>query len=103
MHSGVFSQQVELSFPDDVDWVRDGEEVSKVFISYPELFDVVHVDSDNLAYGGVVECRYSSSEFNGECPRLSTVQGRVGWDGKKISRFDHGSALERKKFPSAAA
>ena len=55
VHVGVFAEQVELSFPNDVSWIRYGEVVSKMFISYSELFNMVHVDSKDSTNGGVVK------------------------------------------------
>jgi hypothetical protein len=43
----------------------------------------VHVDSNDLANGGVVEGRYSSAEFHIECPRFSAVECCIHGDGKE--------------------
>jgi hypothetical protein len=44
---------------------------------------MVHVDSNDLANGGVVEGRYSSAEFHVECPRFSAIECCVHGDGKE--------------------
>ena len=77
VHASVFAKQVELSFPDYIDRVWYGKVVSKMFISYSELFDMVHVDSNDSANGGVVEGGYPPSEFNSEGPRFGTIEGCV--------------------------
>ena len=45
MQTGKFAEQTELSFANDVDWIRDREVVSEVFIPYSVFFDMMHIDS----------------------------------------------------------
>jgi hypothetical protein len=73
IHAGKFAKQIELAFSYDVNWVRDREVITDVFILDLIFCNVVHVDSDDSANGGVVEGRYSSAEFHIECPRFSAV------------------------------
>jgi hypothetical protein len=81
VHVSIFAEQVELSFPYDVGGIWYREVVSKMFISYSELFNMVHVDSKDLANGGVVEGRYLPLEFNSEDPRFGTIEGHVDGEG----------------------
>jgi hypothetical protein len=83
VHASVLAKQVELSFPNYVNWIWNGEVVLKVFILYLELFNVVHVDSDDSTDGGVVEGRDSPLEFSIEGPGFSTVECHVGGKGKE--------------------
>jgi hypothetical protein len=55
---------------------------------------MVHVDSDDLVNGGVVEGRYLSAEFHIDCPRFSAIYCCVHGMARKMSRFDHVSAVE---------
>jgi hypothetical protein len=65
IHVGKFAKQIELAFSYDVDWIGDREVITDVFILDPIFLNKVHVDSDNLANGGVVlEGRYMSAEFS---------------------------------------
>jgi hypothetical protein len=45
--------------------------------------NMVHVDSDDSANGGVVVGRYSLAEFHIECPRFSAVECCIHGDGKE--------------------
>jgi hypothetical protein len=45
--------------------------------------NMVHVDSNHLANGGVVEGRYSSVAFHIECPGFSTIECCVHRNGKE--------------------
>ncbi len=56
--------------------------------------NMVHVDSDDLVNGGVVEGRYLSAEFHIDCPRFSAIYCCVHGMARKMSRFDHVSAVE---------
>jgi hypothetical protein len=59
IHAGKF---VELAFLYDVDWIGDREVIMVVFILDLIFHNMVHVDSDDSANGGVVvEERYSST------------------------------------------
>jgi hypothetical protein len=64
IHAGKFAKQIELAFPYDVDWIGDGEVNTDVFILDLIFHNMVHVDSNDSANGGVVEGRYSSAEFH---------------------------------------
>jgi hypothetical protein len=56
------------------DWIGDGEVITDVFVLDLIFCNMVHVDSDDSANGGVVlEGRYSSAEFHIECPRFSAA------------------------------
>jgi hypothetical protein len=68
IYAGKFAKQIELAFPYDVDWIGDGEVITDVFILDWIFCNMVHVDSNDSANGGVVEGRYSSAEFHIECP-----------------------------------
>ena len=57
IHAGKFAKQIELVFSYDVDWIRDGEVITDVFILDLIFRNMVHVDSDDSANGGVVEAR----------------------------------------------
>jgi hypothetical protein len=72
-----------LAFLYDINWIRDREVIMDVFVLDPIFLDMVHVDSDNLVNGGVVEGRYSSVEFHIECPRFSAVECCIHGDGKE--------------------
>jgi hypothetical protein len=78
-----FAKQIELAFSYDVDWIGDGEVITDVFILDLTFRNMVHVDSNDSANGGVVEGRYSSAEFHIECPRFSAVECCVHGDGKE--------------------
>jgi hypothetical protein len=80
---GKFAKQIELVFLYNVNWIRDGEVITDVFILDLIFCNMVHVDSDDSANGGVVEGRYSLVEFHIECPRFSTVECCVHGDGKE--------------------
>jgi hypothetical protein len=83
IHAGKFGKQIELAFLYDIDWIGDREVIMDVFVLDPIFLDMVHVDSDYLANGGVVEGRYLSAEFHIECPRFSTVECCIHGDGKE--------------------
>jgi hypothetical protein len=83
IHAGKFAKQIELAFSYDVDWIGDREVITDVFILDLIFRNMVHVDSDDSANGGVVEGRYSSAEFHIECPRFSAVECCVHGDGKE--------------------
>ena len=63
IHAGKFAEQIELAFSYNVDWIGDGEVITDVFILDLIFCNMVHVDSNDSANGGVVEGRYSSAEF----------------------------------------
>jgi hypothetical protein len=54
-HAGKFAKQIELAFLYDVDWIRDREVITDVFVLDLIFCNMVHVDSNDLANGGVVE------------------------------------------------
>jgi hypothetical protein len=54
-----------------------------VFVLDLIFHNMVHVDSDDSANGGVVEGRYSSAEFHIECPKFSAVECCIQGDGKE--------------------
>jgi hypothetical protein len=83
IHAGKFAKQIELAFSYDVDWIGDGEVITDVFVLDLIFCNMVHVDSNDSANGGVVEGRYSSAEFHIECPRFSAVECCVHGDGKE--------------------
>jgi hypothetical protein len=83
IHAGKFAKQIELAFLYNVDWIGDGEVITDVFILDLIFHNMVHVDSDDLANGGVVEGRYLLAEFHIECPRFSAVECCVHGDGKE--------------------
>ena len=89
-----FAKQIKLAFLYDVDWIRDREVIMDVFVLDLIFHNMVHVDSDDSANGGVVEGRYSSAEFHSECPRFSTVECCIHGDGKELSPFDHVLAVD---------
>jgi hypothetical protein len=70
IHGCKFAKQIELAFSYDVDWIGDREVIMDVFILDLIFCNMVHVDSDDSANGGVVGGRYSLAEFHIECPRL---------------------------------
>jgi hypothetical protein len=72
-----------LAFSYDVDWIGVREVITDVFVLDLIFCNVVHVDSNDLANGGVVEGRYSSAEFHIECPRFSAVECCIHGDGKE--------------------
>jgi hypothetical protein len=80
---GKFAKQIELAFLYDVDCVGNREVITDVFILDLIFRNMVHVDSDDLANGGVLEGRYSLAEFHIECPRFSAVECRIHRDGKE--------------------
>jgi hypothetical protein len=80
---GKFAKQIELAFLYDVDWIRDREVIMDVFVLDLIFHNMVHVDSDDSANGGVVEGRYSSAEFHIECPRFSAVECCIHGDGNE--------------------
>jgi hypothetical protein len=80
---GKFAKQIELAFLYDVDWIRDGEVIMDVFVLALIFRNMVHVDSDDSANGGVVEGRYLSAEFHIECPRFSAIECCIHGDGKE--------------------
>jgi hypothetical protein len=57
IHVSKFAKQIELAFLYDVDWIRDGEVITDVFILDLIFHNMVHVDSNDSANGGVVEAR----------------------------------------------
>jgi hypothetical protein len=83
VHVSTFANQVELSFLDCVDQIRHGKVVLNMFILHSELFDMVHVGSDDLANGGVAGGRHLPSEFNSEGPRFGTTEGHVCGKGQE--------------------
>jgi hypothetical protein len=83
IHGGKFAKQIELAFSYDVNWIGDREVITDVFILDLIFRNMVHVDSNDSANGGVVEGRYSSAEFHIECPRFSAVECCVHRDGKE--------------------
>ena len=83
IHAGKFAKQIELAFSYHVDWIGDGEVITDVFILDLIFCNMVDVDSNDSANGGVVEGRYSSAEFHIECPRFSAVECCVHGDGKE--------------------
>jgi hypothetical protein len=83
IHAGKFAKQIELAFSYDVDWVRNREVLMDVFVLDLIFCNMVNVDSDDSANGGVVEGRYSSAEFHIECPRFRTIECRIHGDGKE--------------------
>jgi hypothetical protein len=83
IHAGKFAKQIELAFLYNVDWIGDGEVIMDVFVLDLIFRNMVHVDSDDSANGGVVEGRYSSVEFHIECPRFSAIECCVHGDGKE--------------------
>jgi hypothetical protein len=83
IHAGKFAKQIELAFLYDVDWIGDGEVIMDVFVLDLIFRNMVHVDSNDSANGGVVEGRYSSVEFHIECPRFSAVECCIHRDGKE--------------------
>jgi hypothetical protein len=48
-----------LAFSYDVDWIGDREVITDVFVLDLIFCNMVHVDSNDSANGGVVEGRYS--------------------------------------------
>jgi hypothetical protein len=60
---GKFAKQIELVFSYDVHWIGDGEVITDVFVLDLIFRNMVHVDSDDLVNGGVVEGRYLSAEW----------------------------------------
>jgi hypothetical protein len=82
IHAGKFANQIELVFLYDVNWIGDGEVITDVFVLDLRFRNMVHVDSDDSANGGVVEGRYSSAEFHIECPRFYGICCVHG-DGKE--------------------
>jgi hypothetical protein len=64
IHAGKFAKQIELAFLYDVDWIGDGEVITDVFILDLIFCNMVHVDSNDSANGGVVEGRYLSAELH---------------------------------------
>jgi hypothetical protein len=83
IHAGKFAKQIELAFSYNVNWIGDREVITNVFVLDLIFRNMVHVDSDDSANGGVVEGRYSSAEFHIECPRFSTIECCVHGDGKE--------------------
>jgi hypothetical protein len=83
IHVCKFAKQIELAFSYDVNWIRDGEVITDVFILDLIFHNMVHVDSNDLVNGGVVEGRYLLAEFHIECPRFSAVECCVHKDGKE--------------------
>jgi hypothetical protein len=82
IHAGKFAKQIELAFLYDVNWIGD-EVITDVFILDLIFRNMVHVDSNDSANGGVVEGRYLLAEFHIECPRFSAVECCVHRDGKE--------------------
>jgi hypothetical protein len=80
---GKFAKRIELAFLYDVHWIGDGEAIMDVFVLDLIFRNMVHVDSNDLANGGVGEGRYSSAEFHIECPRFSAIECCVHGDGKE--------------------
>jgi hypothetical protein len=65
IHSGKFPKQIELAFLYNINnWVGNREVITDVFVLDLIFRDMVHVDSDDSANGGVVEGRYLSAEFH---------------------------------------
>jgi hypothetical protein len=56
-HVCKFAKQIELAFLYDVDWIGDGEVITDVFILDLIFRNMVHVDSNDSANGGVVARR----------------------------------------------
>jgi hypothetical protein len=83
IHVGKFAKQIELAFLYDVNWIGDGEVITDVLVLDLIFCNMVHVDSNGLANGGVVEGRYSLAEFHIECPRFSAIECCVHGDGKE--------------------
>jgi hypothetical protein len=83
MHAGKFAKQIELAFFYDVDWIGDREVITDVFVLDLIFCNMVHVDSNDLANGGVVEGRYLLAEFHIECPRFSAIECCIHGDGKE--------------------
>ena len=83
IHAGKFAKQIELAFSYDVDWVGNREVITDVFVLDLIFRNMVHVDSDDSANGGVVEGRYSSAEFHIECPRFSAIECCIHGNGKE--------------------
>jgi phosphoribosylaminoimidazole (AIR) synthetase len=71
-----------------------------VFISDPELFNVMHVDTKYVLDGGVVEQGDVLLELNSEGPGFSTIECCVR--ARKMRHFDNVLALQQKKVPSVA-
>jgi hypothetical protein len=63
IHVGKFAKQIELAFSYDVHWIGDGEVITDVFVLDLIFHNMVHVDSDDSANGGVLEGRYFSAEW----------------------------------------
>jgi hypothetical protein len=85
IHVGKFPKQIELAFLYDINWVGNREVIMDVFVLDLIFRDMVHVDSDDSANGGVVEGRYSLAEFHIECPRFSAIECCIqprGWQGR---------------------
>jgi hypothetical protein len=83
IHSGKFPKQIELAFSYDINWVGNREVIMDVFILDLIFCNMVHVDSDDSANGGVVEGRYSSAEFHIECPRFGAIECCIHGNGKE--------------------
>jgi hypothetical protein len=83
IHAGKFAKQIELAFLYDVNWVGNREVITDVFVLDLIFRNMVHVDSDDSAIGGVVEGRYSLVEFHIGCPRFSTIECCIHGDGKE--------------------
>jgi hypothetical protein len=83
IHACKFAKQIELAFSYDVDWIGDVEVITDVRILDLIFRNMVHVDSNDSANGGVVEGRYSSVEFHIECPRFRAIECCVHGDGKE--------------------
>ena len=47
IHAGKFAKQIELAFSYDVNWIRDREVITDVFILDLIFHNMVHVDSDD--------------------------------------------------------
>jgi phosphoribosylaminoimidazole (AIR) synthetase len=58
-----------------------------VFISDPELFNMMHVDTKDVLDGGVVEQGDVLLELNSEGPGFSTIECCVDWEGKENEAF----------------
>ena len=83
IHVGKFPKQTELAFSYDINWVGNREVITDVFILDLIFRNMVHVDSNDLANGGVVEGRNLSVEFHIECPRFSAIECCIHGDGKE--------------------
>ncbi len=83
IHSGKFPKQIELAFSYDINWVGNRKVITDVFILDLIFRDMVHVDSNDSADGGVVEGRYSSAEFHIECPRFGAIEYCIHGNGKE--------------------